>query len=325
MAKSKNAITEYRSYYLPLHFPVLLLSGDHWKISDVPSGRLHFHNCLEIGICHSHSGYIEIFCEQMPFQVGDVTVIPKNVPHTTYSTSGTESLWSYIYLDPRELFRNLLPATWQNYDLAAYAFRGYKYILSRAEYPEIYELVMLSVKELQTQKSNYHLSARGLLLSLYINLYRIQSTAQNGESSDQKEAFKQSEERSPEKMLAIAPVLDYIENNYMQQFTIEYLAQLCHWSPTHFRRVFHEIIGKSPLEHVNNIRIMKACGLLQSTERSILDISEMVGFRSVSSFNRCFSKAMQMPPREYRKQTQQTDPHAASRTIQEYAGWMYPE
>ena len=47
MAKSKRAVTEYRSYYLPTHFPVLLLSGDYWKISDIPSGSLHFHNCLE--------------------------------------------------------------------------------------------------------------------------------------------------------------------------------------------------------------------------------------------------------------------------------------
>lgn len=325
MAKSKNTVTEYRNYYLPMHFPVLLLSGDHWKISDVPSGRLHFHNCLEIGICHSQSGYIEVFDEQMPFQAGDVTVIPKNIPHTTYSMPGTESLWSYIYLDPKELFRNLLPATWQNYDLATYTFRGYKHILSHAEYSDVYDLAMLSVKELQSQKPNYQLSARGLLLSLYISLYRIQSMEQNGENVDGKESSKKSEERSPERMLAIAPVLDYIENNYMQQFTIEYLAQLCHWSPTHFRRVFHEIMGTSPLDHVNNTRIMKSCGLLQSTERSILDISEMVGFRSVSSFNRCFSKVMQMPPREYRKQTQQTDLHASGRTIHEYAGWMYPE
>ncbi len=60
MAKSKRAVTEYRSYYLPTHFPVLLLSGDYWKISDIPSGSLHFHNCLEIGICHSDSGTLEI-------------------------------------------------------------------------------------------------------------------------------------------------------------------------------------------------------------------------------------------------------------------------
>lgn len=93
----------------------------------------------------------------------------------------------------------------------------------------------------------------------------------------------------------------------MQQFSIEYLADLCHWSPTHFRRVFHDIMGTSPLDYVNNTRILKSCILLRSTEHSILDISEMVGFHSVSSFNRYFIKLMQMSPREYRKQMQQSE------------------
>lgn len=111
----------------------------------------------------------------------------------------------------------------------------------------------------------------------------------------------------------------------MQQFSIEFLADLCHWSPTHFRRMFHEIMGTSPLDYLNNIRIMKSCNLLRSTEESILNISEMVGFHSVSSYNRYFTKIMQMSPREYRKQMQQTDKHAENQTILELAGWMLPE
>ena len=98
MAKQKSTVTEYRNYYLPTHFPVLLLSGDYWKISDVPSGRLHFHNCLEIGICHSDSGYMEFCGETLPFKKGDVTVVPKNIPHTTYSSPGTESHWSSTFI-----------------------------------------------------------------------------------------------------------------------------------------------------------------------------------------------------------------------------------
>jgi len=180
MAKPKNTITEYRSYYLPMQFPVLLLSGDYWKISDVPSGRLHFHNCLEIGVCHSHSGYIEIFGEQVLFQEGDVTVIPKNIPHTTYSMPGTESHWSYIYLDPRELFRHLLPATWQNYDLTGYPLNGFKPILNREEYPQVHALAQSVIRELEEQKPSFQISAKGLLLSLYIEIYRIQSFAKNG-------------------------------------------------------------------------------------------------------------------------------------------------
>lgn len=98
---------EYRNYYLPADFPVLVLTGGHWKISDIPSSRLHFHNCLEIGLCHSHSGTMKFYSEPMSFKEGDVTCIPRNIPHTTYSDQGTESRWSYIMFDPAQLFRGL--------------------------------------------------------------------------------------------------------------------------------------------------------------------------------------------------------------------------
>ena len=321
MAKVKNVITDYRNYYLPMHFPVLLLSGDYWKISDIPSGRLHFHNCLEIGICHSDSGTMEFYGEPLSFKAGDVTIIPRNVPHTTYSAPGTESHWSYLFFDPQELFKNLLPNTWKNYDLSIYAFKGYKHILSQEEYPNVYQLVMNIIKELEEQKPSYQISARGLLLSLYIELYRIQSL----ETSFGINGGGGTNELNPDNALVIAPALDYIEDNYNQQFTIEFLAELCHWSPTHFRRVFHDIMGTSPLDFVNNTRIMKSCNLLRSTEDSILDISEMVGFHSVSSYNRYFIKVMQMSPREYRKQITDSDKRSQNQSILEYAGWMYPE
>ena len=209
MAKPKNTITEYRSYYLPMHFPVLLLSGDYWKISDVPSGRLHFHNCLEIGVCHSHSGYIEIFGEQALFREGDVTVIPKNVPHTTYSMPGTESHWSYIYLDPKELFRNLLPPTWQDHDLTGYPQENFKPILNREEYPQIHALAQSAIWELEEQKPSFQISVKGLLLSLYIEIYRVQNAGKNGGgTADQEKETPPQAEHKTESSLVIAPALD---------------------------------------------------------------------------------------------------------------------
>ena len=332
MAKPKRTVTEYRSYYLPMQFPVLLLSGDYWKISDIPSGSLHFHNCLEIGLCHSDSGTLEINGEKHFFQAGDVTILPRNVPHTTYSTPGTKSHWSYLFLDPRELFHNLLPASWKNYDLTTDGFPGFRYIFNQADFPHIHYLVSHIIRELEVQNPCYQISARGLLCSLYIELYRIESLG--GLNPDCREPAcaelntlkeRKKEGEIAENSLVISPALDYIEENYMQQFTMEYLADLCHWSPTHFRRVFHDIMGTSPLDYVNNTRILKSCILLRSTEHSILDISEMVGFHSISSFNRSFIKLMQLSPREYRKQMKQSEKKAENLSILEFAGWMTPE
>lgn len=316
MAKKRRTIIEYRNYFLPLDFPVLLLSGDYWRISEKPSGRHHFHNCLEIGICHSDGGTLEVYDRQLGFMNGDITCIPRNIPHTTYSNPGTESHWSYLFLDTQNMFHRLLPEAWQNYDLSITSLNDYHFVLGKDEYSEIHEIANLIISELKEQKTGYRLSVRGLLLSLYIMLYRIQTISLRKEKET---------EQSRGNALAIAPALDYIEQNYEQAVEVDTLAKLCGWSLTHFRRIFREIMGISPLEHMNNVRIMEACVLLRSTEDTILDISESVGFHSVSSFNRFFFRIMQTTPREYRKHMALADRHMEKQSILEYAGWLYPE
>lgn len=320
MARPKPTVIEHRTYYLPMHFPVLLLSGDYWKISDIPSERLHFHNCLEIGLCHSESGTLEICGKKHYYKAGDITIIPKNVPHTTYSSLGMESHWSYLFLEPKVLFHNILPAAWENIDLNINGFRGYQHIVNKDTYPYIHFLMTNIIRELETKPPCYHISVRGLLLSLYIEIYRLQAMANTNSSNKQEDS-----DTPANNALVIAPALDYIEENYMNSFTIDQLADLCHWSPTHFRRIFYSIMGVLPLDYVNTTRIMKSCDLLQSTELSILEISEMVGFHTLSSYNRHFTKLIQMSPRAYRNHMKQMDKRAEKQIILEYTGWLYPE
>ncbi len=222
--------------------------------------------------------------------------------------------------------------SWKNYDLSTDGFPAFRYIFSKEAFPHINYLVSHIIHELEEQNPCYQISARSLLCSLYIELYRIESLGGVNPDTAKPDSLeilalqeRKKEGEIAENSLVISPALEYIEKNYMQQFSIEYLADLCHWSPTHFRRVFHDIMGTSPLDYVNNTRILKSCILLRSTEHSILDISEMVGFHSVSSFNRYFIKLMQMSPREYRKQMQQSEKKAENQSILEFAGWMRPE
>ncbi|MBQ9119582.1 MAG: helix-turn-helix transcriptional regulator [Lachnospiraceae bacterium] len=318
MAKPKKRITEYRNYYLPLSFPVLVLAGEYWKISDVPSERLHFHNCLEIGICHSDSGTIEFYDKKVPFKAGDVTFIPRNVPHTTYSAKGKESRWSYIFMDMEEMLKSMLSSAWNNFSMSMEVLANHNYIFDEKNSPDICQLVYHILKELIEKRPGYQLSVRGIVMAMFIELIRAEREFAGGDETN--DPLNRLEEN-----LVIAPALRYIDENYMQQFPMEQLADLCHLSSTHFRRVFHEIMGSSPLDYLNNVRIMKACSLLRSTEDSVLSISERVGFRSVSSFNRIFMRTMKCAPREYRKSMIQTEKNTNSPSILKYSGWMQPE
>ena len=323
MSKPKNIVTEYRNYYLPVDFPLLLLTGEHWKISDIPSSRLHFHNCLEIGICHSWSGTMKFYSDPLHFKAGDVTCVPRNIPHTTWSDKGNESRWSYLYLDPQVMFRDMIPPSDGEADLSFSSYQNIRHIMPRQEFPHIYSLVMTVIDELNSERSNYRLCVRGLLLALCIELNRIQEQ----ENASSQLMPPPTELSVPENALVISPALNYIEDHYATQFPMEKLAEVCHLSPTHFRRVFHSIMNMSPLNYLNSTRIMKACNLLRSTEDSILAISEMVGFASVSSFNRHFQDIIHQTPREYRMQSHSSGAFASDprKTIVEFSGWMEPE
>lgn len=312
MAKAPKTITEYRQYHLPIHFPVLLLHGNRWRISDVKSGRLHFHNCLEIGICHSDSGIIEFEGIPVTFRSGDMTCIPKNLPHTTYSNKGEESLWSYIFVDTDELFRGFLYNNAAGVQTPITSVRNFPKLMNKSDHPKVHFLITTIIDELLDRKANYQTSVKGLLLSLYIELERIQSFEEKSKTIDS----------SSDNALVITPALDYIYSNYMLQFPIDYLADLCHLSVTHFRRMFHTIMGTSPLDFIINTRISRACVLLRSTEDSILSISEQVGFHSISSFNRCFIKTMKVSPRVWRNQTLQSEAKPGKQSIVEFSGWV---
>ena len=213
MAKQKRPITEYRPYNLPVEFPVLLLTGERWHISDQKSGRLHLHNCLEIGICHSENGIMEFEGKPMEFYAGDISCIPKNLPHTTYSSKGCASLWSYIFIDTDNLFWDNPPLRPLLSRLSMTAIPNFQYLIHNNEQPKLTSLVQYLFEELKEQPAYYELSVRSLIFSLLLEMLRVQDGL-NSVCSDVQTM------NSCESTFIIVPALNFIEKNYINQFTI---------------------------------------------------------------------------------------------------------
>lgn len=322
-SKKGKRVVEYRNYYLSLEFPVLLLSGEKWKISDIPSDHLHFHNCLEIGICHSGSGILEFYNGQkLHFRSGDITFIPRNIPHTTYSSPSTLSKWSYIFFDPRQLFMDLLSGT----DFSPIQNDVRNYLIPAGSSRRISLLMQFAIEELNVQDPNQMLT-KSYLFALYSEIIRFwkRNPYSSITESSPPSASKKQSPFSGANMLSIAPALSYIEDNYMNKFPMEQLAEICHLSPTHFRRIFQSVMRTSPLHYLNTIRIMNACNLLTNTNYTILTISEMTGFSTLSNFHRQFSRMMNVSPTEYRKQVLQGESDGQNPSVIECTGWMEPD
>ncbi len=312
MARTKRDIVEYRIYDLPVDLPVFTLSGEQWRISDTPSSRLHFHNCLEIGFCHSDSGHIRFEDETVTFKAGDVFLIPRHVPHSTYSTKGCRSLWSYLFVDLDSLARTPLNASKSALETVHWPSRYLKFSAASSSQRIPFLVHCMFEEALHPQAES-------------AQLLRVYALAVNTElaryfSSTSQQVTKTS------KVFPLKPALEYILDHYMEPCDTETLASLCHLSQTHFRRLFLSCMDSTPLQFVISTRIYQACVLLANTNEPVLSIAQAVGMPSASSFNRNFQQVVGMSPRQYRASLDMRgDSSPRNGEVLAYKGWMLPD
>ncbi len=316
MAGQQKQIQEYRVYELPAQFPVLLLDGESWHISPVKRDRLHFHNCLEIGICHSGSGTLQICREAHPFRAGDVTCLPQHIPHTTWSSEGDLSLWSYLFVDLRGLLFHLMPGE-SNFELIHPLLTQSRYLFGTEQNTKIHFLANSILEEMRKRCENHDLIVRSLFLALFCELKRLFTFSLPDAGAPQDGSGHS---------LALAPAIHAIYTGYMNPLSVQRLADLCHMSQTHFRRTFLAIMGTSPLRYINALRVDRAALLLSAANDAVMDISQAVGFASLSSFNRCFVRLKGVSPRAFRAANRQNWTAGSGNTrVIKYAGWKQPE
>ena len=97
--------------------------------------------------------------------------------------------------------------------------------------------------------------------------------------------------------------IDYIHNNFSQpDLNLADIAAYSKISDTHFRRIFKNIYGVTPVKYINNLRINKAKALLTDTNTSLEEISLKCGYNEYSYFSRVFAKITGKTPSEYRSE-----------------------
>ncbi len=100
----------------------------------------------------------------------------------------------------------------------------------------------------------------------------------------------------------IARAVQHMNSDYNSNFTLQDYANLCSMSKYHFLRVFEKIVGDTPLNYRNRIRLENAADLLSEENRSVEEIGTLVGFSSSSYFSSAFKKKYGLSPKQYQLQ-----------------------
>ncbi len=94
----------------------------------------------------------------------------------------------------------------------------------------------------------------------------------------------------------VAELLRYIEENLAEEIDIAGFAKAHSFSPNHFRKIFKDMTGLSPVAYINRLRIQRACDCIQKQSMSIKEAAEYVGIYDCNYFSRMFKKVMGYSP-----------------------------
>lgn len=98
----------------------------------------------------------------------------------------------------------------------------------------------------------------------------------------------------------IYKAVDYIKRNYIEQITLEDVANHVFLNPSYFSKIFKTEMNCTFVSYVNKARINASKSLLVNNTIPLSDISTLVGFDDQSYFTKVFKKEVGITPGKFR-------------------------
>ncbi|WP_422360144.1 AraC family transcriptional regulator [Reichenbachiella sp.] len=258
--------------------------------------------CLD-SVWHYHAQYELIYISQSfgtrfvgdnvsHFSPGELVLVGPNLPHlwrndTSYQKKGNNDRVKTIVI---KFTRELLGEG----------------MFDRPEFSKINQLLSSSkfgVYFDQEQSRAFHSTLLNLpnlspvqqsikLLGMLDSLSLIQERALLSTSD-----MRQSTNENPDR---IDRVLKYISDNYVNDITLEDIADVACMTTNSFCRFFKRMTNKSFTRFLNEVRIKNASRLLIQEQVPVSEVCYMVGFNTITNFNKQFKQIMGRTPSDYR-------------------------
>ena len=112
---------------------------------------------------------------------------------------------------------------------------------------------------------------------------------------------KLSSDKKYEADMRIIKSVQYININYYKKISVEDLCKISGYSVSHLRRLFMSEYGVSPRQYIMDRKIeMSKEILLEHPEKTVEEISELVGMCNTAYFCRIFKERVGISPKKFR-------------------------
>ena len=266
-----------------------------FQFQDGTKTQLHTHDYIELGYVVKGSFKQRICDKDILFSEGDFCLIDKNCIHQDYLIQ-QESIVLFFGIE-NEIFHEILnenvstqkiisflqTALMKQNDLQQYMhFRPFPNAREKME-----KCLSLLLEELCESDTGSALICKGLLLRIF---RLLSSTYEVSLSREQQKTMN---------WIIFENINDYIQEHY-QTVTIQELTELFHFQKDYFNRLIKKKTGMTYSEYLQSIRLAKAEQFLLSTDASVSEIAEMVGYHNKGFFYKIFTNRYGMTPAEYR-------------------------
>jgi AraC-like DNA-binding protein len=99
---------------------------------------------------------------------------------------------------------------------------------------------------------------------------------------------------------SVLKIQKYIEKNFSEEISLDFLAKEFGYSKYHLNRMFAESTGKTIHAYIMERRLFEAEWLLLNTDTPIIEIAQMIGYTSQQSFTKAFTQRFECSPASYR-------------------------
>lgn len=101
---------------------------------------------------------------------------------------------------------------------------------------------------------------------------------------------------------AVLKVQHWLQGSGARQVSVAVMAECAGLEERTFLRRFRSATGLKPTEYCQQVRVGRACRMLEFTRRSIDQIAWGVGYQDPGAFRKVFHKVTGLAPSEYRRQ-----------------------
>ncbi len=235
----------------------------------------HIHYHLEVAFIIAGHVRAQVDSEIYDANAGDIIIVFPNQVHSYEPIERDQHILAIVnpdwFPEFEKQFKDSVPVS--------------NLIKGNADNGELVEILKKLNDEYLEDNSYSEAVMRGYLLTFFGKLFR-------------KTEWKHER---PEDYCVLGRIMNYCTTNFDKDLSLDVLEKELYLSKSYISRIINNKLNMGFNDYVNSIRISNACRLLSHTNKSMTEISELVGFNTLRTFNRAFIKQKNVTPSEYQK------------------------